>query len=212
MEKSGKKSCIKIHSGRVNTMFNGNKVLISLFAILMIIGLYNDRAYSQEKPSEKIIKQSIIDGYSRSIDKFTKNNSNLKVSNLKFDSFKITNGFFSKKPKSGGESVPYNIEATYKISYVESQNLTKWKADQIKKYEANILMAQEALKNHESEANKPEQLIKFDKKMISGNKQNIEIIKKYPDIKQEKKVIVKNNDRMYFIKRGEKWYGYLGWK
>lgn len=193
-------------------MFNGNKVLISLFVILMIMVFYNDRSYSQEKPSEKIIKQIIINGYSRSIDSFTKNNPNIKVSDLKFDSFKITNGFVSKTPGSAGESAPYNIEVNYKISYIESQNLIKWKADQIKKYENNILMAQKALKTHESEVNKPEQLIDYDKKAIIGNKQNIETVKKYPDIKQENKVIVKNNDRMSFIKRGEKWYGYLGWK
>lgn len=193
-------------------MSNGKKVLMSLLAILMIIVFYNGPSYSQEKPSKEIIKHIIIKGYSRGMDEFAKKNPNIKMSDLKYESFKITKGFVSKTPGSGGESAPYNIEVSYKISYTESQNLTKWKADQIKKYENNILSAQKALKAHESAANKPKQLIDFDKKSIIGNKQNIEEVKKYPDIKREKKVIVKNNDRMNFIKKGGNWYGYLGWK
>ncbi len=193
-------------------MYNGKKLLMSLLAILMIIAFYNDRSYSQQKPSEKIIKQIILNGYSRSVANLSKENPTIKVSDLKFDNFKITKGFLSKKPGTAGESIPYNIEVNYKISYIESQNLAKWKADQIKQYENNIRMLQEALKKHESQANKPEQLIDYDKKAINGNKENIETVKKYPDIKKQKKTIVKNNDRMNFVKKGEKWYGYLGWK
>jgi hypothetical protein len=193
-------------------MFNGKKVLMSLFVILLIVAFYNDNSYSQEKPSEKIIKQTILKGYSRSIDKFTKDNPNIKVYDLKYDSFKITKGFISKTPAKAGESVPYNIEVSYKISYKESQNLAKWKADKIKEYENNIRMSQEALKKHEAEADKPTELIDFDKKSIIGNKENIETVKKMTDIKQENRAIVKNNDKMSFIKKGGKWIGYLGWK
>jgi hypothetical protein len=211
LENLGKECGLKIHSERANTMSNGKKALISLFAIFMII-VFCQFSYSQEKPSEAKIKKIIINGYSKSINSITKNNPNLKVSDLKFDSFKITKGFVSKKPGKVGESARYNIEVNYKVSYIESQNLAKWKADRIKQYENNIVMIQQALKAHEAAASKPQQLIEFDKKAINGNKQNIEAVKKFPDIKREKKVIVKNNDHMNFVKKGNKWYGYLGWK
>ena len=95
---------------------------------------------------------------------------------------------------------------------METQNLVKWKADQKKQYEENIVMAQKALKKHLAEANKPEQLIEYDQKSIIGNKENIEALKNFPDTKKAKKEITKKNDRMYFVKKGDKWYGYLGWK
>jgi hypothetical protein len=193
-------------------MSTGKKVLISLFTILMLI-VFCQFSYSQEKPSEAKVKKIILNGYSKGINNITKKNPNIKVSDLKFDSFKITKGFISKKtPASAGASAPYNIEVSYKISYTETQNLAKWKADKIKQYENNITMIQQALKAHEAAANKPQQLIEFDKKALKGNKQNIEAVKKFPDIKHEKKVIVKNNDQMNFVKKGNKWYGYLGWK
>jgi hypothetical protein len=193
-------------------MFNAKKVIMSSFVILTVIAFYIYPSYAQEKPSNDIMKQIILSGYSRGIDKFTKSNPDIKVSNLKYESFKITKGSFSKTPGNAGESTPYNVEVSYKISYIENQNLVKWKADQIKQYEENIVAAQKALKKHEAEANKPEQLIDYDRKSIAGNKQNIEETKKFPDAKKEKKEITKNNDRMYFVKKGEKWYGYLGWK
>jgi hypothetical protein len=193
-------------------MSTGKKVLISLFTILMLI-VFCQFSYSQEKPSEAKIKKIILTGYSKGINNIIKNNPNIKVSDLKFDSFKITKGFFSKKtPASAEASVPYNIEVSYKISYIESQNLVKWKADRIKRYENNITMLQESLKAHEAAANKPQQLIEFDKKAINGNKQNIAAVKKFPDIKKEKKVIAKDNGQMNFVKKENKWYGYLGWK
>jgi hypothetical protein len=193
-------------------MFKGIKLIMSLFVILTIVVFCSSLSYSQQKPSEKTIKQIIIKGYSRSISQLSKNTPNIKLSDLKYDSFKITKGFFSKKPAKAGESIPYNIEVNYKISYIQSQNLKKWKADQIKQYKNNIRMLQEALKKHESQANKPKEMIKYDKDSINGNKKNIEEVKKYPDIKREKEEIVKNNERMNFIKKGNKWHGYLGWK
>jgi hypothetical protein len=193
-------------------MFNTNKVLMSLFVILMLMAFYIESSYSQDKPSREIIKQIIMNGYSRSINSFTKNNPNIKVSDLKFDSFKKTKGFVSKTLGASGESAPYNIEVNYKISYIESQNLVKWKAEQIKQCEYNIFKAQKVLEAEKSKGNKATQLIDYNKKAIIGNKENIETIKKYPDIKKEKKVIVKNKERMSFIKKAKKWHGYLGWK
>lgn len=193
-------------------MPNVKKVFVSLLAILMIIVFFNDRSYSQEKPSQKTIKQVILKGYARGIAKFTKNKPNIKVSDLKFDSFKITKGFFAKAPLKRGETVPYNIEVNYKISYIQSQNLVKWKTDKIKQYQDNIRSLQAALKKHEAAANKSKQMIEFDKKAIIGNKKNIEDVKKFPDIKKEKQAIIKKNGRMYFVKKGAKWFGYLGWK
>jgi hypothetical protein len=207
-----KKGCIKIHSGRVNIMLNGNKVLMSLLVILMVVAFYIEPSYAQQKPSPQIIKQNIINGYSKSVNELIKDNPNIKVSDLKFDSFKITNGFVSKTPGRNGESAPYNIEVDYKISYIESQNLVKWKAEQIKQCEYDIFVAQQVLDADKSKGNTPAQLIDYNKEKIIGNKENIKIIKKYPDIKQEKKVIVKNKDQMSFIKKGENWHGYLGWK
>ena len=193
-------------------MFNANKVLMALFVILIVMAFHIEPSYSQDKPSKEIIKQIIINGYSKSVNSFTKNNPNIKVSDLKFDSFKITKVFVSKTPGASGESVPYNIEVNYKISYIESQDLVKWKAEQIKQCEYNILVAQKALEAEKSKGNKSTQLIDYNKKAIIGNKENIETINKYPDIKKEKKVIVKNKERMSFIKKREKWHGYLGWK
>ena len=193
-------------------MFNAKKAIMSSFVVLIVVAFYVYPSYSQEKPSNDTIKQIILSGYSRGIDKFAKSNPNVKVSDLKYESFKITKGSFSKTPGSAGESTPYNVEVSYKISYMETQNLVKWKADQKKQYEENIVMAQKALKKHLAEANKPEQLIEYDQKSIIGNKENIEALKNFPDTKKAKKEITKKNDRMYFVKKGDKWYGYLGWK
>lgn len=193
-------------------MLKWNKVVISLIVILIVIGFDNGPSYSQQKPSEEIIKQNIIKGYSRSLDKLTKDNPNIKVADLKFDSFKMTNGFVSKTPALNGESAPYNIEVDYKISYIENKNLIKWKAEQIKQCEYNILVAQKALEANKSKGNLPADLVEYNKDAIIGNKKNIETIKKYPDLQKDKKVIVKNQERMSFIKKGESWYGYAGWK
>ena len=206
------KGWIKIHSGRVNIMLNGNKVLMSLLVILLAVGFYIEPSYAQQKPSEEIIKQNILKGYSKSLNEIAKDNPDIKVSDLKFDSFKLTNGFVSKTPASNGESAPYNIEVSYKISYVESQNLVTWKAEQIKQCEYNILVSQQVLDAAKSKGDTAAQEIEYNKDKINGNEQNIKLIKSYPDIKQEKKDIVKNKDQMSFIKKGENWHGYLGWK
>ena len=193
-------------------MLNGNKVLMSLLVILMVIGFCIEPSYAQQKPSEEIIKQNIINGYSKSINELTKDNPNIKVSDLKFDSFKMTNGPVSKTPARNGESAPYNIEVSYKISYIESQNLVNWKAEQIKQCEYNIFEAQQVLDADKSKGNTAAQEIEYNKDKIIGNQENIKIIKKYPDINQEKKEIVKDKDQMSFIKKGDNWHGYLGWK
>ena len=183
---------------------------MALFVILLLTVFYIQPSYSKEKPSQKTIKNIILKGYSKSIESFTKNNPNLKVSDLKFDSFKITKGLFSKKPAAKGESVPYNVELNYKISYLESQNLAKWKAEQIRECEYNIFQGQTALEK--AKKDKDAQKIKYNNDKIIVNKQNIKTIKKYPDSKKETKTIVKKKERMAFIKKGGKWYGYLGWK
>jgi hypothetical protein len=191
-------------------MFKNTKALMSLFVILLLTVFYIQPSYAQQKPSQKTIKGIILKGYSKSIDSFTKQNPNIKVSNLKFDSFKITKGVISKKPAAKGESAAYNIEVSYKISYLENQDLAKWKAEQIRECEYNIFQGQNALKK--AKKDKDAQKIKYNKDKIIVNKQNIKTIKKYPDSKKEKKTIIKKKDRMAFIKKGGKWYGYLGWK
>ena len=90
-------------------MFNAKKAIMSSFVVLIVVAFYVYPSYSQEKPSNDTIKQIILSGYSRGIDKFAKSNQNVKVSDLKYESFKITKGSFSKTPGSAGESTPYNV-------------------------------------------------------------------------------------------------------
>jgi len=193
-------------------MFKAKKALISLFVLMLVMVFYIEPSYSQEKPSQDQIKQIIMNGYARSFKNATKQYPNIKTSDLKFDSFKIIKGVVSKTPAAKGESAPYNVELNYKISYLETQNLAKWKAEQIKECEYNIFKAQNTLKAEKAKANKNAQLIEYNQKAIIGNKENIKIIKNYPNIKKEKKDIVKDNERMSFIKKGKKWHGYVGWK
>jgi hypothetical protein len=193
-------------------MFTGKKALMSLFIMFLVMAFYIEPSYSQEKPSQATMKQVILNGYDRGINKYTKENPNVKVSDLKFESFKLTKGFVSKTPVAKGKSVPYNIQVDYKITYNEIQNLIKWKAEQLKQCKYNIFKAQQALKTEKAKGNKNAQLIDYNKKAIIGNKENIKIINNYPDLKKEKKDIVKNNEKMSFIKKGNKWYGYVGWK
>jgi len=199
-------------------MNNSKKIIISLVGIMMTLCFYVACSSSQDKPSDEVIKQTILHGYSKGINNIVKSNKNIKISDLKFDSFKIKNGLVSETKGNAGESAPYNIVVDYKISYVESQDLAKWKADHIKQAENNILMAKKDLEgdkltpNKSGDNSKIKALIDYNKKVIVSNTANIEIIKKYPDVKKSKKEIVKNNEQMSFIKKGGKWYGYVGWK
>jgi hypothetical protein len=65
--------------------------------------------YSQDKPSEEVIKDFIIS-------KEFQDRSNL--SNIKWDKFKITKEIFSKNKGTGGENMSYCIEVDFKISFV----------------------------------------------------------------------------------------------
>ena len=193
-------------------MVKGNKVLMALLAILVAMAFCIQPAYSQEKPSAEIIKQNIMKGYAKSIAGLTKNNPSLKVSDFKFDNFKLIKGFVSKTPAAKGESSPYNIEVDYKISYIMSRNMTKWKAEQIKECEYKMFVAKQELDAEQAKGSKDAKKIKHNKDVIAASKENIKIIKKYPDLQKEKKVITKKEEPMSFIKKGNKWYGYVGWK
>ena len=89
-------------------MFNGKKVIISMFVIMMLICLCVNRSYSQEKPSEEVIKNIIaritlsIPQGSRTTGEYTK---------INFVEFNITNSFISNK------NYRYCIEVNYILEY-----------------------------------------------------------------------------------------------
>ena len=88
-------------------MINGNKLLMSIFAIMMAMCFCVGCSSSQEKPSEDVMKNEILKTLPWA------NRADVKYS---IDKFKITNGFFSKEKGSGGESTPYCIEVNFKLS------------------------------------------------------------------------------------------------
>ena len=89
-------------------MVNGKKVIISMFVIMMLIFLCVNRSYSQEKPTEEVMKNIIaritlfIPQGSRTTGEYT---------NIKFVEFNITNSFISNKNNR------YCIEVNYILEF-----------------------------------------------------------------------------------------------
>jgi hypothetical protein len=128
---------------------NGIKKGIMCMSIVIMVMCLCVGCSSSDKPSEDTMKNIIATIHLKPF------LINKQVSELKFESFKITNGFFSKNKGGGGESTPYNIEVNYKYSYMLAQG---------------------------------------------------------PDVPKEKKVEERDNDRYWFNKKGDKWYGNDGWR
>ena len=79
-------------------------------SIVMIICFCVGCSSFQEKPSEEMMKDLMMS-------LVLKDHQKVKYS-YKFDTFNITNSFFSKSKGSGGESTPYCIEGQFKLSWV----------------------------------------------------------------------------------------------
>jgi hypothetical protein len=88
-------------------MNSDNKVIISLFVVMMLI-CFSVGCNSPEKPSEDIMKELII-GIN------TSNIAKGNISNIRFDKFHIISGYFSDE-KSGGDIV-YCINVNYLLVY-----------------------------------------------------------------------------------------------
>lgn len=84
-------------------MFNGKKVIMSMFIIMMIIGFYVRCSYSQEKPSEELVKGII---FRIEIQKSG------GLYPLKITNYQVTNEFISKHNGRYCVEVKYYIEST----------------------------------------------------------------------------------------------------
>lgn len=88
-------------------MNNVKKVIMCVCVVMMVMGFRVSCSYSQDKPSEEVMKniisQVIIPGFSKDIH-----------TNIKFDTFQITHSFF-KKGTDGRDK--YCVEINYYISY-----------------------------------------------------------------------------------------------
>lgn len=86
-------------------MVNGNKVIICIFVIVMMMCLGVKYSYSHGKPSENEIKNIIIllEKHSNSLPMYIKN--------VKYNTFVITNSFFSTI--NGRYCVEVNLDIRY---------------------------------------------------------------------------------------------------
>ena len=89
-------------------MVNGKKVMMSMSVIMMLICLCVNCSYSQEKPSEEVIK-NIIARITLSIPQGSRTTG--EYSQIDFVTFNITNSFISKKNNR------YCIEVNYILEY-----------------------------------------------------------------------------------------------
>ena len=83
-------------------MSNGKKAIVSMLVIMMVMFFCVKYSYSQEKPSEEVMKKIIVK-LEFGEDQFT---------NLKFGEFTITNSFTSNKNNR------YCIEVSYIVYYI----------------------------------------------------------------------------------------------
>lgn len=89
------------------------KFMMSLCVVLMVISLCVSRGYSQDKPSEEMMKGIILQFVVWSLN--NKYISPPNVSNLYYYSFQITNSFF-KNGSDGRDR--YCVEINYDVHYV----------------------------------------------------------------------------------------------
>ena len=83
-------------------MSNGKKAIVSMLVIMMVMFFCVKYSYSQEKPSEEVMKKVIVKL------EFGED----QLTNLKFDEFIITNSFTSNKNNR------YCIEVSYIVYYI----------------------------------------------------------------------------------------------
>lgn len=244
-------------------MNNVKKVIMSVCVVMMVVGLCVGCS-SSSKPPEEIIK-NIIMQYALKDNGLDINDKN--ITNLKFASFNITNGFVSKTPGGGGESNPYNIDVDYRISYIYNSYLADYKISKINEYNKEITSFTEYLNSkkllinsltteiaslrvelkdimkamllpkaewptlsylHDLDYKKQvtegeirskvgllrdanSEISRMDE-LIKGRNQMINELNQLPDTKQDNKEIVNNGARYSFVKKGDKWYGFQGWK
>jgi hypothetical protein len=120
-EKTGTIARIKTNLGKVKAMVNVKKVILSIYVIIMFMFFCVVFSYSQEKPSEDVIKHYIL----------TKNFPNIsKYKNLRYESFKIKDSYFKK----GRDKMDYYyVKVNYNISYKINKESGKPKYDNIVK-------------------------------------------------------------------------------
>jgi hypothetical protein len=169
----------------MNRIRNG---IIYMCVVMMVIGLFIGCSAS-DKPSEDIMKNIIRQFIGVDIN---------DKSELMFDKFTITNGFFSKNKGAGGESTPYNIEVDYIISYIPEYYLRD------KKYEIKLL--QDIINNYKEYWDQNRDDVK---ELIISKTKEIEDLTKQKPVRQQ---IVRDNDRFSFSKKGDKWYGKMRWE
>ena len=87
-------------------MFYGKKIIVSVVVIMMVMCLYVQYSYSEEKPSEEVMKGIIYKGGLPNFESLGQH-----YSNINFIEFNITNTFFSNKNNR------YCIEVNYIISF-----------------------------------------------------------------------------------------------
>jgi hypothetical protein len=177
-------------------MINCKKVIISIGIIMMVMCFYVGYSYSQEHPSQDIIKNIIMRM------ELGNNINNKEFSNLKYDTLQIINSFVSKTPGGHGESSPYCIEVNYKISYIFNENIVDKKKvgiNDLKLKLADNIVAQTKGPGDYS----------ISIKLI---KESILLTEQMPDIIKHNMEIVRNNIRLSFIKKENQWYGYNEWK
>lgn len=223
-EKDRQDGLHKIHL-RGKIMVNINKVIIYTIIITVLIYLCVGCSLSS-KPPEEVIKNVIA--------QFSNLANNKDVSGVKFDTFNITNGFVSKTPGGGGESSPYNIEVDYKVSFTLNKYVVGQKSDKVKSINDEIIKTEIQLnqllefgKVLQSQIENPGiSTLEVINENIQSNsasaegcrvkilnlKNQIESINQQPDLIVEKKEIVNNNARFWFVKKGDKWYGGEGWR
>jgi hypothetical protein len=93
------------HLGGVNTMVNGKKFIMSICVSMMVMCFCVVFSYSQEKPSDDVIKNYIL----------AKNFPNIsKYKNIRFESFIIKDSYFKK----GNDKMDYYyVKVNYNISF-----------------------------------------------------------------------------------------------
>jgi len=181
-----------------------------MFVIVLAISVCVGCSLSQEKPSEEVMKDIIMQFALKNIkspsmfpNTIYVKGDNVEINDFKFDTFQITNGFYSKEQGGGGESTPYNIEVNIKISYDKTTSFINGRNSSIQSSTERINILKQRLDRRYHPGDIQE---------IKEMEVNIEAANKIPDIVKENKEIIQSNVKSFFVKKGVKWYGWEGWK
>jgi hypothetical protein len=205
-------------------MSNYKKIAI-IAVMVMIIGVMG--CGQDVKPTDDIMKQFIKEQVCGNLI------NNPAISDIKFETFNITNGFFSRMPGGGGESRGYCIEVNYRIIYIETIDNTIINRDAINRLQYSIRGTEDEIKKRKDDIKIWEKegaygmtwgpkvrenyikqdynIINMENNNIARLKENLEAWQKKPNIIKENKLIT-GNERFTFKKRGDIWYGYPGWQ